>query len=65
MFDKAKKLPLITRIILTILLSLIWVFIASNFNIGLRSNWILSTFVIAGISSIFFPFNSKKDKPSD
>ncbi len=65
MFEKARKLPLLTRIILTILLSVVWIFIASNFDIKLKTNWILSTFVIAGISSIFFPFSSKKSNKDD
>tara|TARA_B100001063_G_scaffold243615_1_gene274641 strand:+ start:699 stop:896 length:198 start_codon:yes stop_codon:yes gene_type:complete len=64
MIEKARKLPLLTKIILTIILSLIWIFIASSFDLDIKSNWILSVFVIAGISSIFFPFG-KKNKPSD
>ncbi len=58
MFDKVRSLPLPLRILLTIIVSLIWIFIASNFNIELQANWILSTLVIAGIASIFF--SSKK-----
>jgi hypothetical protein len=59
MFDKAKKLPLYLRILLTVTISIIWIFIASNLEIEIQSNWLLSTIVIAFISSIFFPFNKK------
>jgi ABC-type uncharacterized transport system permease subunit len=41
-------------------LSVLWIFIASNFKIDLQVNWILSTFVIAWIISIFFPMRKEK-----
>lgn len=64
LFDKAKKLPLFTRVILTIALSIVWIIITSNFNLEIQTNWIISTFVIAWISSIFFPF-SKRNKSNN
>ncbi len=64
LFDRAKKLPLLTRTVLTIILSLIWILIASNIEFDSQTNWIISTLVIAWISSIFFPFR-KSRKSSD
>lgn len=60
MFKKAKKLPLSFRIMLTILLSVFWVYMASQFEIDVQTNWIISTFVIAGISSLFFPISKMR-----
>lgn len=60
LFDRAKRLPVLTRIMFTIALSIGWILIASNFDLDSQTNWILSTFVIAGISSIFFPFRIQK-----
>ena len=59
LFSKAKKLPLVTRIILTIALSIIWIMVISYIGFGLQLNWIISTFVIAWIFSVFFPFSKK------
>ncbi len=61
MFEKASKLPLFIRIILTIVLSIIWILMISNFDLDIKTNWIVSTIGIAGISSIFFPFRRKKE----
>lgn len=55
MIEKARKIPLITRIVLTILLSISWILIASNFDMDIQSNWLLSTLVIVAITTIFFP----------
>lgn len=60
LFDRAKKLPLFTRIILTIALSIAWIMIASNFELDIQTNWIISTLIIAWITSIFFPFSKQK-----
>lgn len=65
MFDKAKKLPLLLRIVLTIILSVVWILIASYFEMDIQSNWILSTLVIAWISSMFFPFSKQSKSQED
>ncbi|MEO1030580.1 MAG: hypothetical protein AAFX55_04210 [Bacteroidota bacterium] len=43
LFVRAKKLPLFSRIILTMALSTIWIMIASNFELDIQTNWIIST----------------------
>lgn len=65
MFEKTRKLPLLIRIVFTILLSAVWIIVAANLDIDLQSNWILSTLVIAGISSIFFPFSKQENSPKE
>jgi uncharacterized oligopeptide transporter (OPT) family protein len=53
---KTRSLPLLLRIVMTLLLSAAWIFVASKLNIDLQVNWLLSTAIIAAILSIFFPF---------
>ncbi len=60
MLEKARKLPLLTKIVFTIIFSLIWIFIASIFEMDIKSNWILSGLVIAAVSSVFVPFSKKE-----
>ena len=62
MFEKARKLTTYLKILLTVILSAIWLLISSNFDIGIQINWIISTIFIAWISSVFFGFNTKISK---
>jgi hypothetical protein len=59
MFEKTRNLPLVIRIILTLILSVGWIYLASGFDMETQTNWLISTLAIAFISSIFFPFSSK------
>lgn len=65
MFKKARKLPLRKRILYTVILSVLWIFIASTFTIQVQTNFLLSTLVIAGISSVFFPFTTEDTSSDD
>ncbi len=62
MFKKAKKLPTYLKILLTAFFSVLWILIASNFDIKIHTNWMMSGLVIAWISSVFFGFNTKRSK---
>lgn len=58
--EKARNLLLVIKIVLIIVFSLIWFLIASNFDLDMKSNWMLSGLVIAVISSVFFPIKNNK-----
>jgi len=62
MFKKAKQLPILFKVLYFIGLSAFWIFISSNLFEDIQTNWIVSTLVIAWISSIFFGFNTKSNK---
>jgi uncharacterized membrane protein (GlpM family) len=62
MLKKAKELPLFSKILYFIILSALWIFISSNLIENIQTNWIVSTLVIAWISSVFFGFNTKKEE---
>tara|TARA_B100000809_G_C14871281_1_gene435638 strand:- start:179 stop:409 length:231 start_codon:yes stop_codon:yes gene_type:complete len=65
MFKKAKELPTFSKILYFIFLSALWIFISSFLIESIQTNWIVSTLMIAWISSIFFGFNTKLKKEKE
>lgn len=59
MNKKLRTLSKSKKAIYFIVLSGIWLTIASQFNIDIQTNWILSTIVIAIIANLFYPMNKK------
>jgi|GEM_PF-5406820 len=60
MFKKAKDLPLVTKIFLFTLISLIFIYLASYIEVNLQLKWIGTALILAWISSVFFGFSTKK-----
>lgn len=65
MLKKAKELPTLSKILYFIVFSALWIFISTTLIEDIQANWIVSTLVIAWLSSVFFGFNTKFKKEKE